>query len=156
MTSATRVVGRHGDALLAVYEDPETPIAELDQLDYGHLPDPKELRRRVRRARLRVVARESGVPPSTLSDWMHGAAGSEDFLIAVAMALDGLERRPVSNCSLPGCDRPPAGPRAKWCTPAHRAEGSRINRGLTDWGRRRTTWAREAEREMSWRESGGW
>jgi hypothetical protein len=153
--SATRVVGRHGEALLAVYEDPETLIAELDQLDYGHLLDPTELRGRVRRARLREVARRSGVPVSTLSEWVRGRAGSEDLLVTVAMALDELDLEPVRICSLPGCERPTISRRAKWCCPAHRAKGSRVNRGLTGWGRHRTTWAREAEREMAWREGGG-
>jgi hypothetical protein len=146
--SGTRVVGRHGEALLAVYEDPETPIADLQQLDYGTvLPDAQALRDRARKAGLREVGRRSGLPEQSVSDWVNGAASSEDFVVAVAMTLDEIEAEPARTCALDGCDEPAPGRHAKWCSGAHRALGSRLARGLVGLGTPRRTWAGEAARE---------
>ena len=148
------MVGRHGEALLAVYEDPDTSTVHRDQLLYGTLlPGLDELRKRARGVGLREVARRTGWSEQTLSDWVNGAAASEDIVAAVAMALDEIESEPAKPCALPGCDQPVPSRTAKWCTPAHRAKGSRQRRGLTGWGRPRPTWVREAEREQSWREA---
>jgi hypothetical protein len=147
-------VGRHGEALLAVYEDPDTSAAYVDQLDYGSLlPDVDELRKWAREAGLREVARRGGIREQTLSDWVNGATSSEDVVVAVAMVVDEIEVESVRICALEGCDRPVPNPRAKWCTAAHRAKGSRVQRGLTGWGKPRPTWDKEAERERAWRES---
>jgi hypothetical protein len=146
--SATRVVGRHGEALLAVYEDPETPVAQLDQLDYGTiLPSLGELRERARKAGMREVSRRSSVPERSVSDWVNGAASSENLVVAVAMALDEINAEPVRICALEGCDEPASGRHGKWCGGAHRALGSRVARGLVGLGTPRRTWADEAAKD---------
>jgi hypothetical protein len=157
--SATRVVGRHGEALLApLYEDPETSAARVDQLDYGTvLPGGLDLlRRQVGQAGVRKVARQSGVPVQSLHDWLSGAKSSEDLVIAAAVALEQLAAIPARICALDGCDRPVTDPRSKWCGGAHRAKGSRVARGLEDLGQPRSSWAREAEGERAWKERQSW
>ena len=48
-SGATRVVGLHGEALLAVYADPDASTVHRDQLLYGTLlPGLDELRKRAR------------------------------------------------------------------------------------------------------------
>ena len=124
-TAATRVVGRHGEALMAVYEDPETPVAKTDQLDYGGLlPPVEDLRERARKAGLREMERRTGIAKQTLSDWIRGANSSEHLLVTVVMALDTISADPLPVCALEGCtDRVP-NRRAKWCGDDHRHQGS--------------------------------
>jgi hypothetical protein len=147
---AIRVVGRHGDALLADFEDPETPGSQLDQLDYGTLLDVEELRRRTRRAGLREVERRSRVPEQSICKWLRGANSSEALVVAVTMALAEIESEPV-RCALSGCERP-VPKRARWCCPSHRRLGSRIKLGLVGHGQR-TSWAKEIDRERAWQEA---
>jgi hypothetical protein len=125
----------------------------LDQLDYGNLlTEVDALRNRARRANLHEVSRRSGVPVQSIHKWVSGATSSEDLVVSVAMALDEIASESVQTCALDGCDRSLPSAHAKWCTPAHRAEGSRVARGLTDLGRPRTSWATEAALERAWEE----
>jgi len=153
-----RRVGRRGPVLEAAYGDPDGDFGDLLVV---HFPDDApafvvELARQVgsgafadifhvhERTAKRIRA---GVRPSR--------ATAERVVAALADPRVGeaLRDRSERVCALGGCDRP-ALPRGRWCSPAHRAAGSREARGLVGLGRPRASWKREAERERSWRE--GW